>query len=448
MVSNGRNIALKILIDVNTKGAYSNLAINKYLNSQITMQDEKFIRKLVYGVLENRLYIDCVISRFSKIKLIKISPVILEILRMGVYQIIFMESIPDRAAINEGVNLAKKYSHKGTYGYVNGVLRNISRNKNTLLDIDKKDKAQYISIKYSHPKWLVDRWIREYGEEFTEKLCAVNNTSPKLNIRVNSLKIDKDKLKDILVNKGYKVKETIYARNGLIIENPIKITELDEFKKGLFTIQDESSMLVGQIMDPEENSFVLDLCSAPGGKATHIAQIMNNKGKIVCGDIYEHKLKLIENNKKRLDISIIETTKMDATILNKKYISKFDYCLVDAPCSGLGLIRRRPEIRWNRKLEDIKFLKELQYKILSNASKYVKCKGEIVYSTCTIEKEENIELINKFLKNNKNFKLVDFSKKICRLEGIPTCNKGFIQLFPHIHDTDGFFIAKFRKNSL
>lgn len=442
---NSREIILKILIDINTNGAYSNISINKHLEKNKKIENENFIREVVYGVLENKKYIDYIISQVSSIRIEKIQSLTLEILRMGVYQVIFMDRIPDRAAVNETVNLSKKYGHKGIVGFVNGVLRNISKNKEKLMIVKNKDKLTYLSIKYSYPKWMIENWIKEYGYEFTEKLCKGNNSRPKLNIRVNTLKISRDQLLDIFSSYGYIVYKTKYAKDGLIIDNPRRITSLEEYRNGYFIIQDESSMLVSQTIDPKEGSLVLDLCSAPGGKSTHMAQIMNNSGKIISRDIYSHKLHLVQENAHRLGIDIIETEIFDATKFDEKFREKADYCIIDAPCSGLGIIRRRPEIKWNRKEEDIQELTKIQWEIINNAKSYLKPGGVMVYSTCTISKEENEDMVNKFLLENSQFKLIGFEDKFNSKKNIEKSKDGYVQLFPHIHNTDGFFIAKFKK---
>jgi 16S rRNA (cytosine967-C5)-methyltransferase len=441
-----REMSLNILYDILINDAFSNISIKKHLEEEnLIHMEENLVREIVYGVLENNIYIEYIISKASKIKLKKIHPKILIILKIGVYQLVFMDKIPQSAAVNESVNLAKKHGHKGTIGFVNGILRNISRNKEAFTKIDKTNKADYISIKYSHPKWLVERWIKEFGEDFTEKLCKKNNESPELNIRINTLKTNKETLKENLNNYGFKVKDSIYAKDSLIVQNPTRITEVSEFKLGHFFIQDESSTLVGQVMDPSPGSTIIDVCSAPGGKATHLGQIMNNEGKILSMDIYEHKLKLVEENANRLGINIIQTFISDGTKSQESLINMADYILIDAPCSGLGLIRRKPEIKRNRKEEDIKELVDIQYKILNNAKEYLKVGGFLVYSTCTIEKDENINMINRFLEENKNFSLVDIENKFHNKENIETLKDGYIQLFSHIHNTDGFYIAKLIK---
>lgn len=445
MDTNAREVAMKILLDINHNKAYSNLSLNKYLKDVKEKNDENLIREIIYGILENLIYIDYIISKASKIRLKKIHPNILEILRIGIYQIVFMDKIPESAAVNESVKLAKKYGHKGTIGFTNGVLRSISRDKEKFISIDVKGKVKYISIKYSHPEDLVKRWVDEFGIEFTEKLCEANNTTPSLNIRVNTLKTDKNSLIASLKTKGIETLEGKYAQDALIVKNPFAITETKEFKEGLFTIQDESSMLVADVIDPKKDSNVLDVCSAPGGKSTHIAQKMNNKGYILSRDIYPHKIRLIEENINRLGIDIIEAEVYDALDRDETLIEKFDYCLLDAPCSGLGLIRRKPEIKLNRKEEDIDSLSDLQYDIIDQVKDYLKVGGFLIYSTCTIEPKENIGIIKKFIKENPEFKLVSIEDEIKSSEDFTNLKDGYIEMFPHIHGTDGFFIAKMVK---
>lgn len=446
MENNPREITLKILNEIIEKEAYSNISISRNIGKEISYLDESLIRELVYGVIENKLYIDWIINKFSKVKSNRIAAIIKDIIRIGVYQIIFMDKIPDSAAVNESVKLAKKYGHKGSIGFVNAILRNISKNKNNI-ELPEKHVAplEYLSIKYSHPKWMIRKWIEDFGFEFTESLCIANNGKPTLNIRVNTLKTTKEELMSALKNKGFKIREGEYAKDCIIIDNPIRITDTNEFNRGLFQIQDESSMLVAQIMDPKPGDFVLDVCSAPGGKTTHLAQIMGNKGLIIARDIHEHKLQLIKDNIERLGTSIIQVEKFDALDIDEKLIEKIDCCLVDAPCSGLGLIRRKPDIKWRKYEEGVSQISKLQYDILTNSSKYVKKGGTLVYSTCTIQKEENIYLIEKFLEKNKDFKMSNFENTVNVHSLKETAQKGYIELYPNIHKTDGFFICKLIK---
>lgn len=445
MRDNPRYIATQILKNIEEKDAFSNIEIAKSVKNMENPLDEGMVREIVYGVLQNKIMIDYIISKFSKTKIKKLSKIVLQLLRTGIYQIVFMDRVPDSAACNEAVKIAKKKCHRAIPGFINGVLRNVVRNKeNVLMQIDELEGLQKLHIKYSHPMWLVEFFAEQYGLEFAKKLCEANNTKPKLNIRVNTLKISKEQLVKKLEQHGLIVNDLPYAKDGLEVQNPRNITNISEFKNGLFSIQDESSMLVAEIMNPAEGSLTMDLCSAPGGKTCHVAQKMNNKGRVVARDIYEHKLLLIDKAAKRLDIDIIETQLYSALELDNNMISKADYCLVDAPCSGLGLLRRKPEIRYKMNIDNIKELSDMQLEILSNASKYVKKSGILVYSTCTINKIENIGVLEKFLSQNTEFELVGFDDELAkklRLED----NKGYVQLSPNEHMTDGFFIAKMKK---
>lgn len=442
---NTRKIAVEILVSVDEFKAFSNIELNKRLKVVKDIRDENFIRELVYGVLENKLYIDNIIKKFSKTKIHKIDITILQILRIGIYQILFMNNVPDRAACNESVNVSKSFKMKRLSGYVNGILRNVARNKDKdFLPEKDKNSVDYLSIKYSHPKWIVRNFIDDFGEKFTEDLLRANNEKPPLTIRVNRIKITREELMELL--KGYDIEtnKTKYSEVGLEVINPRNITELKEYKKGYFTIQDESSMLVAKVMEPTEGSTVLDICSGPGGKATHIGERMSNKGKIISRDIFDHKLKLIENNASRLGIDIINTENFDALKFDEDLVDSVDYCLVDAPCSGLGLLRRKPDIRWNKELKDIDTLSEMQMEILKNAAEYVKIGGTLIYSTCTLSKKENLRVINKFLSANDKYSLEVISN-IPNIES-DTFKKGYIELYPNIHGTDGFFIAKLKRN--
>lgn len=441
---NPRELAMQILLDVHENKAYSNLEINKYLKEDIDFRDENLIREMVYGVLENNIYLDYIISKASKLAFKKIHKKILEILRLGIYQILFMDRIPNRAAVDEAVKLAKKHGNRGSIGFVNGILREIVRNTDSYTKVETGDKIKDLSIKYSHPDFLVKEWVEDYGLEFTKNLIKANNKTPNLNIRVNSLKISRDELFKRLSQKGLEMSKGKLAKDCLIIHNPRRITELEEFKKGLFTIQDESSMLVGQLMNPKEGSRIIDISAAPGGKSTHLGQIMNNSGYILSRDIHKHKLRLIEENAKRLGITIIETEMYDGLNFDEKLKESFDYCLLDAPCSGFGIIRRKPEIKLNKGKKDISDLAKLQYKMLDRAKGYIKRGGTLIYSTCTISQEENLGLIKEFLAKNKNFSL-DKMDKIGEEEGLNNLDQGYIQLFPNIHGTDGFFIARLVK---
>jgi len=406
-----REIALKILYEINEKGAYSNISLNKHLEAhKLRDIDKDFITDLVYGSVKWRLTIDWIVEQFSNIKIAKISPWILNILRLGLYQMLFTDKIPESAAVNESVKLSKKYGHSGSTGYVNGILRNIARKKHEI-EYPSRDKEpiKYLSVKYSHPEWLVRRWVNLYGEDFTESLLAVNNEVPDFTVRVNTLKITRENLIEALQKEGLEAFKGKYAEDAVIIRSPSSISRLESFKKGYFQVQDESSMLVGKVLDPKPGELIIDVCGAPGGKSTHIAQLMNNRGTVISRDIHEHKLKLIQDAVKRLEIDIVKTELFDATLVDESYIEKAHRVLVDAPCTGLGIIRRKPDIKWARKAADVEEIAGLQKKILAAASRYVKPGGVLVYSTCTIEPEENEEIVKWFLSLNRDFAAEDLS---------------------------------------
>lgn len=442
-----RETALRILYEINKNEAYSNISLNKYLNRKSLKEiDKAFITELVYGTLKWQLTIDWIISQFSNIKLKKLSDWILNILRIGVYQLLFMDKVPASAACSESVNLAKKYGHAGSVRYVNGVLRNIERGKGDIKFPEKdKDIVKYLEIKYSHPEWLVKLWLDYYGSCFTEALLKANNQVADVSVRVNTLKTTKEELINELKANGLEVLPGKYMKQALILTGPSSISRLEAFKKGLFQVQSESSMLVGQILDPQPGEFIIDVCSAPGGKATHIAEIMKDKGTILARDIYEHKLELIKEAALRLGLNSIKTEIWDAVNTDEKYIKKADRVLVDAPCTGLGIIRRKPDIKYSKIGKDIKSIAELQIKILKASSHYVKPGGVMVYSTCTISPEENNNVVEAFLSEVKDFCLEDFSDKLPENLDRYGYKEGYMQLYPNVHETDGFFIAKFRR---
>ena len=367
-----REEAFLILNSILEKGAYSGIEIRKRLKySNLKRNDKALVTEIVNGTLRNLIKIDWIIDSFIKIKREKVAFNIRNILRCGVYQIIFLDRVPDSAVCNESVELAKKYENPGAAKFVNGVLRNISRGKNNIGKPDNVSKKRFLSIEFSHPEWLVDLWLENYGYDFTQGLLKANNETPPLTIRTNKLRIGRKELKNLMDKYDIYYKDGLYNDEAINIRGISSIEDLELFKKGYFQVQDESSMLVCKIINPKPGDLIIDVCSAPGGKATHLAEMMSNKGKIISRDVYKHKLKLIENNCKRLGITIIETQLFDAKDIDKSLLGKADSVLVDAPCSGLGLVRRKPDLRWSKKAEDLYELPKLQLKILKNASMYV-----------------------------------------------------------------------------
>lgn len=440
---NARELALRVLYDIQENNAYSNIELKKQLDSSKLEQVEKGLAtELVYGVVKWRLQLDWIIGQLSNIKIHKISPWIINILRMGIYQLKFLDKIPESASVNESVKLAKKHGNQGSVRFVNGLLRGYLRKKNEIKYPDESNIVKYISVMYSHPEYLVEKWINEFGIEVTKDLCEANNDVASTSARVNTLKTSKEQLIEKLKSEGIEVRNGLYFNDAIILDNPHNISNLSSFKEGLFQIQDESSMLVGAICDPKSGQIVADVCAAPGGKSTHIAQLMNNEGIVYSRDIHEHKIKLIADNAKRLGINIMKVGLKDASEVDNDLLEKCDRVVVDAPCSGLGIIRRKPDIRWNRQIEDIDCLVKLQKNILETCSKYVKKGGYLIYSTCTINDEENIDVVNHFLDDHNNFMLTDISDSVPDGLKKDSCKDGYIQVYPNIDGIDGFFVAK------
>ncbi|WP_409227429.1 16S rRNA (cytosine(967)-C(5))-methyltransferase RsmB [Gudongella sp. SC589] len=439
-----RDAAIRVLSEIENEGKFSNKILQEYSESDLSKEDLRLLRELVYGVVENRMYIDRIIKSASNVKMKKIHPMILQILRIGVYQIGFMDRIPAHASINESVKLAKKYGHKGTIGYVNGVLRRVERESEKYFTNDEPVTVEELAIRYSHPVYLVKLWNDQYGLEFTKDLLKANNSRPLLSIRVNTLKVERKELIDRLSKYNLELMRGELSEDCIKVANPENITETKEFKDGLFTIQDESSMMVAETACPKENDLVLDVCSAPGGKATHIAQRMNNTGRIIARDLYTQKIDLVMENATRLGVDIIDGEVYDASMFDESLRDLIDICIVDAPCSGFGLLRRKPDIKFNRKPEDVDVLIKLQSDILDKSAGYVKSGGKLIYSTCTLNMEENLNQIKRFLDRNSSFKLepIEFPGGNMLSD---TQKQGYIELYPHRHGTDGFFIASMIK---
>lgn len=430
MIDKTREIALKILYKIDKEKAYSNIALNEEIKENRKKLEEKdigLISEIVYGVTTWRLTIDEIIKKYSKIKIKKISPWILNILRMGIYQIIFLDKIPKSAAVNESVNLAKRYGHSSSSNFVNAILRKVEKSDyKEFFQID--DNIEKISKTTSMPIWIIEELLKNNNIETVEQICKNSNLKPKITIRINNLKTNKKEIEQKLKGKNIEYKETEYE-DFLIFEKIKNVENLDLFKEGLFTIQDISAGQTAKILNPQKGEYILDACAAPGGKTTYMAEIMENEGQILAWDIYEHRTKLIEENAKRLGIEIIKTEVKDASIYNEKLKEKFDKILLDVPCLGIGVIKRKPDIKWQRNIEDIKKITNIQVKILENCSRYLKKGGELVYSTCSILKQENENTIFNFLKENDTFDIVENS---------------MTNILPD-NEKDGFFICKLKK---
>lgn len=430
MIDKTREIALKVLYKIDKEQAYSNIALNEEIKQNRKSLNDKdigLISEIVYGVTTWKLTLDEIIRKYSKIRLKKISVWILNILRMGVYQIIFLDKIPKSAAVNESVNLAKRYGHSSSANFVNAILRKIEkRDYDELFQIT--DDLERISKTTSMPIWIIKELLKNNKIEDVEKICEYSNLKPKTTIRINKLKITKKELLQKLQEQGIKYRETSYE-DFLILEKIKDIEDLVLFKNGFFTIQDISAGLTAQILQPKKGEYVLDACSAPGGKTTYMAELMDNEGIIEAWDIHEHRTKLVEQNANRLGINIIITKAKDASVYDESLNEKFDKILLDVPCLGIGVIKRKPDIKWQRKIEDIDKIAEVQLSILENCSKYLKKGSFLVYSTCSILRQENEDVIHQFLSKNKNFEIVEDS---------------IFNIVPD-EEKDGFFICKLQK---
>ncbi|KAJ51507.1 16S rRNA (cytosine967-C5)-methyltransferase [Clostridium tetanomorphum] len=439
-MENSRKIALDILEEILNKNAYSNIVINNKLNkSKLSDKDKALVTEIVYGTLKYKYTIDTILNYHLKNGIKNLDSYVLNVLRIGIYQIRYLDKIPSFAAVNECVELGKKKS-KGMSKLINGVLRNYLRSINR--DYCGEKTLDKLSFNYSFPKWLVKLFINQYGEERGESILKGLNSVPTVTVRINSLKGSYEYIWQRLVSNNYNIEEGIVCPEGIKIIKGRNIENNPLFKEGYITVQDESAMLVAPAMDLKDNMIVLDLCSAPGGKTTHISEIMNNTGKVLAFDIHENKLSLIKENIDRLGINNISLNTMDATIYNSSLNKTGDRVLIDVPCSGLGIIRKKPEIKYTKDKKSLNSLIEIQRKILINAARYVKDNGIILYSTCTLNKDENEENIKWFIDKFPQFKVEPIFYG--NLQNLIYSELGTLTILPN-ESMDGFFIAKLRK---
>lgn len=438
---NPRHLACEILYQVIHQGGFSNKLMQTLVDqSNMSDVDKRFVRTLVYGVLEKSMTLDWWLEQLSSVKLKKIEPKTQLLIKIGLYQIAFMEKVPNASAVDESVKLTKKINFRSA-GFVNGILRSFVRLSGEWPYPDaQKDKAQYLSVYYSHPLWLVNHWLFQFGEAQTIKLLEADNQVPKISLRCNVLKTDVETLATDLEKNGYIVSRHELIPEALIIEafGQIPLNKLDVFEQGHFFVQDLSAMLVGKVVEPNAGQTVLDMCAAPGGKTTHLAELMGNTGNITARDVTVFKTKQIEENLQRMGITCVGTEVSDALIFNEADVQKYDKLILDAPCSGLGIIRRKPEIRYNRSLQDIQALSQIQKDMLSLAARYVKKGGELIYSTCTIDPLENDQVIDWFLDNHTDYTVAAMPESLKSLAD----ENHRIKLYQSAEGFDGFYIVK------
>jgi len=441
LYSGVRGVAVKILTRVERTDAYLDKLLSAEMNStDFNPLDKRLLNELVHGVLRNQSKLDWVLTGFYHGQYSKVVPNVRNSLRVALYQILFLTRIPHHAAVNECVEFVKKYRGQRLADTMNGLLRNIARNiENIRYPVATTDELQYLSVVHSHPMWVVRRWNSRYGFEQTESLCKANNMRPFLTLRSNPIKTDFHGLIQELVELGIDYRRCFYMEEFVTVRNLPNIHQIKVFTEGHFSIQDESAGLVGRLLSPNPGETILDLCAAPGGKSTHAAEMMRNEGRVIAVDKYQTRLNLLKESTDRLGISIVEYMEADSAELELEPVDKV---LVDAPCSGLGVLSKKPDIKWKREPEDMPKLIDIQRSILDNAAKLVKKGGVLVYSTCTIEPEENSEQVKAFLERHPEFE-VDSAANY--MDAKLVTDDGFMETYPHRHRMDGAFAARLVK---
>ncbi len=438
-----REMALQILYKVNEEQAFANIALENAMSGKKLddKRDAGLVTEIVNGTIKNKIYLDYVIAQFSRQKIEKLSPWVRNILRMSVYQLLFLDKIPESAAVNEGVNLTKKYSHQGSVRFANAVLRNVIRKKGQWEIPSKEEKpVQFLSITYSFPEWLVAFFIDEYGIENTEALLSYFNQVPPLWVRRNALKISKELFEQKLLEAGLSYKRSPFVSEGYQITERSNLFATEMYASGLLSLQDETSMFAVDILDPQPGETILDACSAPGGKTMFIAERMQNTGMLKAMDLYSQRMAIVSREANRMGVSIMETDVCDAGKADQKYDQIFDRILIDAPCSGLGVLGRRSDLRYHAESCKFSEMIQVQQAILKSAANILKPEGVLVYSTCTLHAAENADMIENFLSTHPDFERMDISKYEAYLD-----NNGNLQTLPFRDNKSGFFVAKLRK---
>ena len=426
-----RELALAILLEVE-KGEKSHLVLRQVLEKYqyLGKQERAFLTRLTEGTIERKIELDYIINQFSKVKTNKMKPVIRNIMRMAVYQMKYMDQVPTSAACNESVKLAVKKGFGTLRGFVNGVLRNVARNLDTVKYPAEEKIVEHLSVAYSMPEWIVKMWISDYGKEKTIQILDGFYMEKPTTIRINENQVTKQELVEKLRAEGVKVEEHPMLSSALMISGYDYLNALDSFQVGDFQVQDASSIRVAESADIKKGDYIIDVCAAPGGKALHAAQILDGTGHVEARDLTEYKVSLIQNNIERMGFTNVEAIQQDATVLDEKSVNKADVVIADLPCSGLGVLAKKTDLKYKMSLETEKEVAELQREILQVIHQYVKPGGTLLYSTCTICKRENEDNVAWFLDNIKGFQL-EWEE----------------QIFP-ARETDGFYIAKFKREAV
>lgn len=430
---NTRELVLEMLLEINEKGQYSHLVLRDVLNKYqyLSKQERSFVTRVTEGTLEHLIELDYILDSFSKTKVSKMKPFIRNLLRMSVYQIKYMDGVPDSAVCNEAVKLARRHGFSQLSGFVNGVLRNVARNLKEIKYPDqKKEPVRFLSVVFSMPEWIVEQWIEAYGVEQTKTICEGFFEEGALTIRTNLSKTTPQQLLKALEQEHVKVEEVESLSYAFRISDYDYLNALESFEQGLFYVQDVSSMMVAEEADVKENQYVIDVCAAPGGKSTHLAEKMKGTGMVEARDLTDYKVSMIEENITRHELANMKAVRMDATIYDEESYEKADVLICDLPCSGLGVLGKKTDIRYKMSKEQQRELVELQRTILDTVHAYVKPGGTLLYSTCTIHKGENEDNVEWFLKKHPKFSVVKQR-----------------QMFPGEVGNDGFYLAKLVKNS-
>ena len=436
-----RESALRVLMSIRNASAWSDAALKAQLErDRISGAEAALATRLVYGVMQNRMLLDFWIGEYCTQKPDHLQLPLLDILRMGVYQIVFLDRIPDSAAVNESVNLTRQFGRAQAAGLVNAVLRKVVKNKNELPKPSEKDTVQYLSITYSHPKWLVKRLLTILGREEAEAFLRANNGAVPTTVQVNTLRSTREALVASLTDEGVGVIPHAWVPGCLELKDTGNLAALQAFRDGSFLVQDAAAHLVTAAAQPAPGMRVIDMCAAPGGKSFSAAIAMGDQGEIISCDLHENKLKRIHDGAQRLGITCIRTAAADGRVSNPEWVGSADLVIVDAPCSGLGIIRKKPDIRY-KKADDLFTLPVVQRAILDNAAGYVKPGGTLVYSTCTILPEENEQVTDAFLAEHP-----EFSRESFALPGERMVTDGQITFWPQRDDVDGFYICRMKRS--
>lgn len=443
-VKTPRDVALGILVQVDTRKAFADLLLNQALkNGSMSSRDAAFATELVGGTLRWRARLDWILSQFVRNDLDKLTPWIRNGLRLGLYQMLFLDRVPAYAAVDEAVKLARIYGHAGTAGLTNAVLRKVLQELGSLPDPETliSDPAEALAVAYSHPLWLVERWRRRLGDDETRALLAANNESPSLCLRVNAMRTDRETLRRALAERGIEAEGGKLSRLSLTVRGNMVPSEIPEFQEGHFFVQDESETLVGELVAAEAGETVVDLCAAPGGKTCHIQESRGSRGTILAVDVQPKRLARVQENTARLGLSGVEPVCADGQELT--LARPADRVLVDAPCSGLGVLRRRADARWRKTEASMRSLMPLEAGLLAAGATLLRPGGVLVYSVCSSEPEEGIRQVQAFLKAHPDFEIEDASGFISP----EAVTDGVMILYPHRHGTDGAFAARLRKRA-